>query len=439
MDMTDDPVRENKRWYLPTKKELKQWGGIIFRILLLGITLYFTIPAVTRVSIEGEIQKLIEDDNHQKIAGIIDVRRKQFEAKLYSKDSLLARKRAELINEVRGGPGSAGYGDKVVAHAIREAIEALEREITNTKIERDTTINRIYSSSQEELSRKYGIVFITKVPGEIERISKEMEKKENYQMVERISRTYAVLAFMILLLFKLFAPTNVTHYFNEDMQGLYEDYLYDQINPAYLILLQNLVKDTNKKDMTPGTFYDFWRNYRRKRYNDLKFMHQNENMRLFDEMMLNLSTQRKRVETTLGEAENACNQAFKIICALDQQLDENKSEAENFLAHKKELDEKIKEINAIDPSGINPEDFVKLAKQKPALQAALLAIEQQLGKNKTAKNVLEIQRVREGAALKFLQEELDRNRSSLEEISKAVQDMIDKYIRGLSSSPMRVA
>ncbi len=438
-DMSKDPVEEERRWYVPTKRATKQWLGLLFRIMLLAITLYATIPALTRLSVEGEIQKQIDDHNDKKISDLSKSRAQWYDGKILKKDSLLSLKREALTNEIAGGKGSSGYGDSVVARSIRETIRAMEREIGGLKKEKADEIKTITYSTHDYLSKNYGVQFMVRLPGTIEEIAGGMEGQDKYKTVEKISRVYAILAFLSLLLLKLFSPKNVAIYFNESCQDLFDDFLNDQINPLYLAYLGHIIKDVHKKNITPSAFYDFWKSYCLKRHHDLNMMNRDEELRKFDVKMIKLNDQKNRVESEISVTEQSYNAAFDSVADLRDQLEVNRTAVDDLLNQKNDLAEKIAAFKNADPADIGPEDFIKLSKHKPVLQKQLEEIEEKIKANQAERNKIGSMKTRQEEELTRYKNDLDFQRATISDIKVKIRALLNKYLNGFDGPEMRVA
>jgi hypothetical protein len=81
LDTTISPNEEEIKWY-KSPERYKVLGGFFTRVLLVAISLYTTIPAITKLSVSSDIDKYITDYNLGVRAHLADSITVQFDKKL---------------------------------------------------------------------------------------------------------------------------------------------------------------------------------------------------------------------------------------------------------------------------------------------------------------------------------------------------------------------
>jgi len=388
LDTTKNPLSENSKWYKPEKRQVLHFMGIAIRIIIIGISLYVTVPAVTKLSVSKDIDKIIEDENNIEKAKIIETITKKltdvndkYDKLMGSIDSLIIQKRGELTEEIAGKGVSGGYGDNVVANSIRENITSFEKRKTELHINKkkeDDAIKEeaasITNLPNERLTERYGIKFLSKTAGEVERIVAEMEKDESYKNVEKISRAYVSILFIALLLLKFFSPRSVKIYLNEELQDLYKSYIEGLISDQYLNDLEQLTNNVKTKNITPYIFEDFWYRYKSRRYNDLQFSERDKKLKELVEKLSKIQKQKIDIENELQPVEKAYLDLRKEIIDLEEQLSLKNIEEETFRIQLSGINESITYLNS-NKLDMRTEDLILLSKSQKQLESNLATVQ----------------------------------------------------------------
>lgn len=439
LDLSKSPIEENRKWYQPSSNDVKNWSSIIFRILLVALSLYVTVPGIVRLSIADDVRKTINEDNEKQIAGLINKTNDYYTGQIYQKDSLLSVRRDELTKEIAGQGRSKHYGDKIVAASIRTEINALEKQISKLQADKLQKVQEIANSPYDTLTRKYGIVFIATTPGQIEKVAEKLQKEENNRAVEKISRVYVIFAFIALLLLKLLSPRSVNIYYNEDMQNLYISVQNNQINQEYLAYLKDLTGDTNHYNVTPHIFEDFWKSYRIRRNKDTEMASNDVRLGSLEEKMSKLNHERSKVMNDISVAQAAFDICFEKISELTKELNEKGNEGKNFESKIANLTEKMNIMKATDSRSIAPEDFVAFSTKKKDLQENLFDAQYDLRKIEADISDVKSRIEQNELRMEAHKDELEMLRDTIQTINEMKQDLREDYVSGFEIPKMKIA
>lgn len=444
LDTTKNPLSENNKWYKPERRQVLYMLGIAIRIIIIGISLYVTVPAVTKLSVSKDIDKIIEDENNIKKATIIETINKKhtdvnekYDKLMLQTDSLIIQKSNELTKEIAGKGVSGNYGDKVVANSIRENIALLEkrkRELIESRKKEHNAINteaeNISKLPHERLTEKYGIKFLSKTAGEVEKIVAEMEKDESYKNVEKISRAYVSILFIALLLLKFFSPRSVKIYLNEELQDLYKSYIEGLISDQYLNDLQQLTKDVKSKNITPYIFEDFWYRYKSRRQNELRFSERDKKLKELEEKLSKLQKQKIEIENELEPAEKEYLDLSKDIIDLEQQLALKRIEEDTFKSQLSEINERINYLNS-NKHELRPEDLIQLSKSQKELETKLATVQANSRRITADITLANDKKELEKERLTLIKSELQTVRKNLENLYALKGRLRDEYFKDI--------
>jgi hypothetical protein len=380
MDMTRNPTDKKSIWNLFTKKWAIQILGFSVRLLIMGICLYVTIPAITKITLSKDIDNEISNINSRKINSIIDSVQGEFNEKIKGKEKLIEERNKDLINEIGGtkGQGYSGkYGDKSVAKAIRTHMKELGIQKDILKKESLDKTNEIMKTPLKELTRLYGIEFVDKTVKSIDEISSNLEKNQNGNQLEKLSRAYVVILFVALLIMKMFSPRSITIYFNEELQDLYTHYLNGQIHENYLVDLQTIMKDVKSKMVTPYTFEDYWISYVKKRKRDLDLIKHDSRLKKLADQIVKLNSQIIEVKNELDNRQRDYNELHVQMTAVAFEYIEKNRRFQKLLNDKREMEAELNSLNATNAE-ISAMDMIRVAEKRKNISITLSTLQDQL-------------------------------------------------------------
>lgn len=430
LDLTNNPADEKRKWY--ELSMIKRGAGIVARVVFVALGLYVTAPAIARLSIAPDVEKAIDDANDQQRSSLIKVLEAKYNQQISEKDKILSGKQSELEKEVAGKGASKAYGDKVVAKVIREGMAAVKQEREDLIKEKASLIDSIKNASFEALSGKYGVKFNTKTVGEIEVVVKEFEKNGNYKIVDNIARTYVILAFLALLLLKLFSPHTVKIYYNENLQDLFNAFINDQINQDDLIPLKRIVKDVNKKDITPLAFENYWRQYTIQKYNEANIRGRDEKMKAHEAELTRLHMEKAEIETEIDVVKLQYTTLHEAMLALEKQENELDAQAEACMNEIKEFKKKIEDFEAAIPSNTSPGRMNRLRQYMAESSEYLKQIEND-------KKLLKERKEQIKNELKHFKEQLEQLYELISNINNEKNELRRRYTNSISGNRMRIA
>jgi hypothetical protein len=361
----------------------KFWLGFVTRIVVVALSLYITIPAITKLSISEDIDKSIKDDNNKirtaKVDSITNNIDKINAPKLAQLDSIIELERSDLKLEVAGKGKSGKYGYKDAAQAIEKSLNAhiAERNSLEKKINTEKSI--VENASDNQLSKKYGVEFKKKTAGVVNEVAEKLSKNQNYKEVEGVARTYVILLFVALVLLKIFAPRSVKIYLNEELQDLYKAFKTNQINSIYFAYFKD--EFDNTKEITPYRFYEFWEKYYFKyRYDFMKQLENDENLKQLDLKIAKFNQQKSDIEKELKPYQDEFIQEMEKLLSLEDKKNKLTLQTEN---NSNKITEITNEINTIksSKSDIRAEYLSELSKtqnnlikEKEELQVSLKTV-----------------------------------------------------------------
>jgi len=361
----------------------KFWLGFVTRICVVGLSLYITIPAITNLSISPDINKSIQDENNRIRANFVENFKPSNSDKIARLDSIIIVERENLKLEVAGKGKSGRYGDDVAAKAIREILTKYEEElkIENEKAKEEKDF--VDTASNEMLSLKYGIEFKKRTAGVVNEVAKELSENEDYKQVEKIARTYVLLLFIALVLFKIFAPRSVKIYLNEELQDLYKAFKTNQINSVYFANFKN--EFDNTKEITPYRFYEFWKNYYFKtRLNDMANLIDDGELKKLDTKISKFNQQKSDIEKELKPNQDELLQETENLLSLEDEKNKLTLQTDT---NTNKITEITNEINTIksSKSEVGAEYLIELSRQqnnlikeKEELTASLKKVENEI-------------------------------------------------------------
>lgn len=363
---TSSPPKEiesqDKKWWKLDKSKRNIYVGFIGRLILISISLYVTIPAVTKLSMQDDINKVIDSRNQMKIDTLRSKISELYDKKIEYVESQKNDKDQKLVGEL-GGKGISGrYGDDVVAKEIRNQRDSCQNEKNKLILQKEAEIKEINNAKMSDLEKKYGVVFYSKTSGLIEEIAGEMSKNENYREIEKISRVYVILLFCGVILLKIFSPRSVKIYLNEELQDFFELYLRGQINVRYMSDLQDFVHDVSVKTITPYVFEEFWNKYLIRKNNYESSFRNDESFQKVEGKISKLNFQKDIIEREIEldrvryiEVSNKLLEFEKELIRLTYQIQSQQEKINNIENRIKSVKDNTDEIMA--------EDLVQLSKQ----------------------------------------------------------------------------
>ena len=351
--------------YILNKNVGKFWLGFVTRIFVVGLSLYITIPAITNLSISPDINKSIQDENNRIRAEFVEKFKPSNIDKIVKLDSIIPIERKNLELEVAGKGKSGRYGDDVVAKTIRENLVKYEEEL---KVEKDKAKEEkdfVDTASNEILSEKYGVEFKKRTAGVVNEVAKELSENENYKQVEKIARTYVLLLFIALVLFKIFAPRSVKIYLNEELQDLYKAFKNNQINSVYFANFRD--EFDNTKEITPYRFYEFWKNfYFKTRFNDMANLIDDGELKKLDLKIGKFNQQKSDIEKELKPNQDEFLQETDKLLSLEDEKNKLTLQTDTNTGKIAEINTKINTIKS-SKSEIEAEYLIELSRQQNSL------------------------------------------------------------------------
>lgn len=301
--------------------------GILTRVFIIGISMYFTAGYLTDLFFHSEINYAIEKYTNEAIA-----KGREGLESTYSKVDSTLSKELDSLNyaytlEVAGKGASERYGKGDAAETIKEQIEDKKAEIALNLSQRDLELERYDTYAAEDDYESLGQIWGIDVP-EINSELKSQVKEPILESKEGKRAEYAIkgflgFIFLSLMLLKLFEPRGVRIYLSDALQQHYKTYLDGGFNS----LIRNPLERSKNGEpqMQPFRFEEFMLTT----YHDFIYNAHNDENRL-------------KVEAMLVQIEDRINQIEEDKSKL---YEERREEIEKYYSDIKRLEEDLDKCN----------------------------------------------------------------------------------------------
>lgn len=227
--------------------------GILARLAVLSISLYFTAPMLGQLFLEKEITRRMDAVNNSKISELVISTETQYNEKIDKLESQKEVLQADLRSEISGKSGARyGYGPvaKEIDRQILDTTENLER----LKKEKNEALLKITSATPEEIAKARGLTLDQDNYETRNRIQQTIHEETGGKVKsEELAKIFLILVFSVMVILKIFQGKSVEVYYNDQLQELYEKYLTGYFNP----LLEKKEWPDGETPMAPYRFHDW--------------------------------------------------------------------------------------------------------------------------------------------------------------------------------------
>ena len=228
--------------------------GILARLIILSISLYFTAPMLGQLFLEKEITRRMNDSNNEKVSQLIIKAEEEFNTKILALEKNKEELEVELRKEIAGNGGSGSFGFGPVAREISRQIESTTKDIEELKKNRKETLEKLTNASPEEIAKASGLSLDQDSYETRERIRKELlAETGGMAKSELLAKVFLILLFSVIIVLKMFQGKSVEVYYNDELQELYEKYLNGFFNSK----LDKREWPNGEAPMAPYRFHDW--------------------------------------------------------------------------------------------------------------------------------------------------------------------------------------
>lgn len=228
--------------------------AVIARVSLVALTFLVTAPALTLFFFSEDIDAAISRANEQTEANKRSSIEKEYDAKLQTSRTQLAKRMQDLETEISGTGRSRRYGPGPTSEAIRRDVVQLETLISNSEAAKKKELAEFDAATPVERAKRWGVDLQREGPETRARAVAELESSPSFRNMRNNIKWFLGFMFLSLMTLKLFQPKAVKHYYSDELQAAYANYRAGTYNNSRLP--RGLHPD---RGMTPSQFVRWYR------------------------------------------------------------------------------------------------------------------------------------------------------------------------------------
>jgi len=227
--------------YKIKKKDKKSWlimfftglfskklgWGVAFRVIVVTTSILVTAPLLSQIFLEKEILRRIDEHNRAIVADFKAKTDGDYNRKISALRTEVNQAKKRFQEEVAGVGTSGRYGFGITAKTIQQHTDDLEMQFNMLNTERSNFIREIEKQRTEEIIKKYKLEggwfdnFETR-----NMVHKKI--KEDYKGIpksEVLASVFLGLLFLVMVVLKIFQPTCIDIYYNDQLHEMYDKYV----------------------------------------------------------------------------------------------------------------------------------------------------------------------------------------------------------------------